>query len=119
MASGRSAAGAHSTKQCLTAKSLDHAFQNDDERAKKCTHTIVSQTSTGSEVHFECPNIKTGGAPTTGVMKWTLLSPESTHGSLSMTLDIGHGPMTQTTEFDGKWLSSDCGDVKPHEDAAK
>ena len=120
MAAGRAGGGNHTFKQCLTAKSLDHAFQNDDERARKCTRTIVSQTSSGVEVRFECPNLGPGGAGNThGTLKWTMLNPETTQGSLEMTLDIGRGPMTHTTGINGKWVSSDCGDVKPREESAK
>jgi len=117
---GRSGGGGHTVKQCLTAKSLDRAFQNDDERMKKCTHTIVTQTASAVEVHFECPSMgPNGNANSHGTLKWTMLNPETTKGSLEMVIDFGRGPMTHTTEFNGKWVSSDCGDVKPREDAAK
>ncbi len=111
--------GAHSTKQCVTQESLDHAFEREDDRDHKCTHTIVSKTATSMEMHLACANVGGTGASTEGSFKWALSTPESMQGSMDLVTNVAGHTITHHSDVSGKWLGADCGDVKPHLPPAK
>lgn len=96
----------HTTKSCLTKDNIDNAL-SDHEGKDHCTNTIVSDTSTKSEFKFQC----TGKESRSGVMKIEALSRESIRHTVNMKMNSGKS--TFDMESTGKWISTQCGDVKP------
>ena len=108
------------TKSCVTKESLakSMAFMNDNNQAN-CTRKIVNSSSGKIEFHMECTPDKTN-MTMVGDMTIERLDAEHVKGSGTFK-NTGTGPATgnapRTMEskitFSTKWLSSDCGDVKP------
>jgi hypothetical protein len=111
---GMAAASAMSAKPitrkvCVTQTMLDNGY-NPDSKNHRCTRTVTTHTSSVLEFALSCP----GDHPTTGTVHIEATSAETLTGIVDMTLVTKDGasiPIHRTMQ--GKWLGSDCGDVKP------
>jgi hypothetical protein len=107
-------------KSCVTKESLAKAmaFGNNNNQAN-CTRKIVSSSSSKIEIHMECQPDKTN-MTVVGDMTIERVDAEHVKGAGTFK-NSGTGPATgdatRTMEskitFSTRWLSSDCGDVKP------
>jgi hypothetical protein len=93
---------------CVTADSLQRGFK-DPDLSNGCTQTIVSSTPTDMMVKVAC----TGSHRMQGTFHFQASSPEAISGTVDMTVSDGGGAMKVDRQITGKWLSADCGDVKP------
>lgn len=75
-----------------------------------CTRTVLKATSTAQEIRIECMN---GTRKSGGTMKIAAPNPESWTGTMDGSASDTGGAMQMKTKMSGKWLSSDCGAVKP------
>src|ERR1035438_2488457 len=107
------------SKSCVTKESLAKAMAFGDNNQGNCTRKIVNSSSSKIEFHMECQPDKTN---TTVVGDMTVERVDAEHVKGAGTFkNSGTGPATgdatRTMEskitFSTRWLSSDCGDVKP------
>jgi hypothetical protein len=100
------------TRFCLDKDSLRRAFYSSD---KSCTTRLVSSTAATQQIHVEC-NGSTKGA---GDLTLERVDAEHIKGAMVMrsTGDARSGgagrSMDMKVTFSNKWISADCGDVKP------
>jgi Protein of unknown function (DUF3617) len=98
------ASGAHQV--CYTKENLDRSAWAD--QAMDCKATFSSQSGSFWKWHTSCPTMKIeadGEATFPNSENYTVKS--------SSVLKRGDKTQTSTNTMTGKWLSSDCGDVKP------
>jgi hypothetical protein len=99
------------TKFCLDRDSLRNAFYNSD---KSCTTKLVSSTSSTQQIHVECTR---GNTKSTGDLTLERVDAEHMKGtgvfkSAGDASTAGRS-MDMKVTFSNKWVSADCGDVKP------
>jgi len=108
------------TKSCVTKESLakSMAFVNDNANQANCTRKIINSSSDKIQFHMECTPDKLN-MTMVGDMTIERLDAEHVKGSGTFK-NTGTGPNSDTPRtmeskitFSTKWLSSDCGDVKP------
>lgn len=106
MMKGRGAPGTMTTRSCLTKESLQHGLnlQND----KSCTYKVTGSSASKQQVHVECER---GQVHTTGDLTLERLDAEHVKGAMVMKPSAGEGDIK--VSFDTRWISSDCGNVKP------
>jgi len=107
-------------KSCVTKEMIDKGmgFGNDNNNAANCTRKVVTNTSSQVALHIECTPEKQD-MKVVGDIKVERLDAE--HVKYSGTTTMSGAPGSSTagrnveTKINGtsKWLSSDCGDVKP------
>ena len=100
------AGGAMSVKTCVTKEMADRnempAHQGD------CKYTSQQRTGNTTKVAFTCAT-----PPSKGETQFTVISPEAYTMKATITSTASGKPETHVTEGSGKWLSADCGSVKP------
>lgn len=108
------------TKSCVTKESIakSMAFLNDNNNQANCTRKVVNSSSDKIQIHMECTPDKMN-MTMVGDVFIERLDAEHVKGSGNFKTS-GTGPnsnaprtMESKTTFSTKWLSSDCGDVKP------
>ncbi len=99
-------------KRCLTQADVDKGFEpmTGMENAK-CARTVTADTPTLRAGRLACSGEMTGG----GNYRFEAPTPESMVGNWDVTMSRGDRTMTMKGTMQGKWLGSDCGDVKPRE----
>lgn len=111
----RQSAGPHHqvSKRCVTqadiAKSFEKMGQMDGGR---CTQNVSSSTATLRAGTFSC----TGRENASGTYRIEARSRESVIANWNATISNGGKEMKITNTAQGKWLSADCGSVKPDAD---
>lgn len=112
MKGGPGAPRTSTTRFCLAKDSLSKAFYNAD---KSCTAKLVNSTNSMQQIHVECNGVMKAG----GDLKMERVDAEHMKGSMAMkaTGDERTGGAGQSLDikvtFSNKWVSADCGDVKP------
>jgi len=110
-----SAAQPHVVTSCVTAEQLRKGLSFKTEDHPSCKRTVVSSSSATWEMHEEC----SGASPRTSTIRFHATSPEEIDGQMQMTMTRGERTMTSKGTIHGKWLSADCGSVKPGASASK
>jgi Protein of unknown function (DUF3617) len=102
------------TKGCVTSEMLSKPlFDNGD---KSCTFKLVNSSAGSQQIHAECSR---GNGKTTGDLNLERVDSEHYKGTMVMKMSAdgasraGSQNMNIKFDFTSKWLSSDCGDVKP------
>jgi hypothetical protein len=108
-----SAAQPHTVASCVTAEQLRKGLLFKTEDAS-CKRTIVSSSSSASEMHEEC----SGALARTSTIRFHAVSPKEIDGQMHMTVTRDDRTMTSKGTIHSKWLAADCGDVKPGHPAA-
>jgi hypothetical protein len=115
MMKGRGMGGpqTNTTKSCLTKEALERGlnFQND----KQCTTKLTSSSFGKQEIHLECNR---NNMQMAGDVVIDRLDSEHLKGS-GVIKTVGGMNMTIKMSYETKFLSSDCGDVKPYVPPAK
>lgn len=101
-------------KSCITRDSLNRGVFGPTENS--CTYKVANSSSSKLEVHMECNREKT---TMTGDLVVERADSEHAKGTMVMKASEGSMPINMKMTFDTKWLSSDCGDVKPMAPVAK
>ena len=73
-----------------------------------CTHTMQHSGNT-TRMQFSCA----GNPPSTGEGQFTLLNPKAYDGEFTFTTQRKGQPEVMQMKQSGKWLSADCGAIKP------
>ena len=106
----REAKGAQTSthKSCITKEDLNKPLNFGDDKGA-CTRTFTTSTSTRQEIHMECAM---GNIKSSGDVKIEALNSETVKGTGQMSSTGGGPGMKMNMTFSGKWLGSDCGDLK-------
>lgn len=113
MMKGRGSPQSSTAKFCLVKDSLNRAIYNTE---KSCTVKLVNSTASTQQIHVECPR---GNTRSTGDLTVDRVDAEHMKGVMVMktTGDSGTSAagrsMDMKMSFSSKWVSADCGDVKP------
>jgi hypothetical protein len=108
MMKARSGGAPITTRMCLTRESL--ASGGLGQRDKSCTTKVVSSSSTQQVVHVECvrEEVKSSGDMTVQVV-----DPQHIKGTMVMKSTVAGQTRDMKMSFENKWVSADCGTVKP------
>jgi len=98
----------HTHKSCLTKEKLEKDLSFADERGK-CTHDILSSSSSVAEVKFHCADEK---MISDGTAKFEAVSSENVKGTVHATVSGGANTMKMDLSLTSRYLGSSCGDVK-------
>jgi hypothetical protein len=97
-------------KRCVTQQEINDGFDKLDRMSRgQCSQTVTASTPTLREGRLQC----TGATTASGTYRFEAPSPESVSGSWDMTTGDANNTMKVKNTFQGKWLSADCGDIKP------
>ncbi len=101
------AGGAMAMKICITP---DMAARSEmpNQQEGDCTTTITSRTGNSMKVKFVCTN-----PPTTGEGTYTFSGDTAYTVDMKMSTTQNGKPESMTMKGAGKWLSGNCGSVKP------
>jgi len=111
MMNSRKPGGGMTVKACMTRESMAKGLAMAQQ--KGCTQNVVSSSSTKMVVHMDCQQ---GNNKSAGDVSFERIDAEHTKGNMVMKVSSGDAPpMDMKMSLESKWLSSDCGDVKPIE----
>jgi hypothetical protein len=97
-----------SMKVCLTSETWENALANQPRAG--CTKSDLVMTSKQYSLTITC---SFGANTMTAKVNNIIDSPEALHGTVHLVSSSPNGQMTSDGTGTGKFLSSDCGDVKP------
>ncbi|QEA12828.1 DUF3617 domain-containing protein [Comamonas flocculans] len=99
----------HTVKICMTQKDvdLDQIKSSDD-----CTHKVRRSGPKTLQMSFQCTG-SDGSGPSSGEGTVNLDSPTAYRGQYKMRTTADGQPEQMDFSQQGKWLSADCGKVKP------
>ena len=97
------------TKVCLTRESLANAAAFNRQQ-NNCSTKVVSSSASRQQVHIECDQ---GGMKLAGDFTIERVDAERTKGQMVMKGAPQGQPFESKMSFESKWLSADCGSVKP------
>jgi hypothetical protein len=97
------------TKVCMTREALSNplAFSRAD---KSCTPKVISSSSSKQQIHVDCDR---DGVKMAGDLTMERLDTEHLRGNMVMKGGEASRPIDVKMSFETKWVSTDCGDVKP------
>lgn len=98
----------NTVKSCITQETLNRGM-NFAQRDNSCTYKVISSSATHQQMHSECSR---GEMKMAGDITVDRVDAEHVKGEIVMKSAEG-GPINMKMSFDTKWLSPDCGDVKP------
>lgn len=102
------------SRSCVTQKMLDRGMTFDRPNNNHCTQSVTASTLHSLDVNVVCTGEQQ--QKTIGTMHVDATNRESFAGAFSMVSTYGTNTMTMKRTLQGKWLGSDCGSVKPHEE---
>ena|SRR5579883_860940 len=111
MMKGRGSLGNNTTRSCITKDMIAQglAYQKD----KSCTYKLANSSASKQEIHVECTR---GPNQTNGDLVLDRVDSEHVKGNMVMKVsNDGRGAMNMKMAFESKFISSDCGSVKPGE----
>jgi hypothetical protein len=97
-------------RSCQTKESLSRGMGLNNQ--PNCTQQVVSSSSSKLQVHVECSS--QGGGKSVGDLIIDRIDGEHAKGAMDMKIASGDKNMTMKMTFDTKFISTDCGDVKPY-----
>jgi len=116
MKGGAGAPRTNTMKACITREQLNKPLF--DSGDKSCTYKLVSSSSSSQQIHVECTR---GNSKTSGDVNLDRVDSEHLKGNVNMKTSVDSAAggaaagqnMNIKISFTNKWVSSDCGDVKP------
>ena len=103
--------GAHAIRMCLTREQAER--DTPPQHDGRCSQQDFTRSGSTMTYKFTCQG--QGGQPMTGEGTFTLDGPKAYTGRSTMNATMQGKPMRVQTDIVGKWVGSDCGDVKPME----
>ncbi len=96
-----------SIKACITQKEIDSGFlpQKDDD----CKQETTQQSSNSFKIKYSCA----GDAVSQGTGEITFSSPKAYTGKTTYVTEANGKTEEMTMTQSGKWLSADCGNIRP------
>jgi hypothetical protein len=99
------------SKSCETAETLKkEQTYGADRGAQSCKTTQVSNSGSKHVIQISCD---TGNGKSEGTMTIDTPDPEHFTGAMQMHVTTQGRSVDMNQKMTGKWVSSDCGDVKP------
>jgi len=98
--------GGMTVKVCMTKEMVERKEMPTNRG--ECKTTKQSMSGSTMNVAFTCVN-----PPSSGEGQFTFNSPESYNMKMTVNTQVQGRPETMNMEGSGKWLGSDCGDIKP------
>ena len=95
-------------KDCVTREKLEKEYAFAEDR-KECTRTVLSSSSTVTEVKIHCVEKE---MTSDGTVKFQALSQESVKGTMRMVMTGHDRTMNMNIDFVSRYLGPSCGDVK-------
>jgi len=106
----KSAMAPHTVRTCVTPDQIKNGRFYQDRANSACQRTITSSTSDSIAFHMEC---NTGRSKTVADGHFQAVDSGTLKGEITGTTTTAEGrTIPSKTTFSGKWLSSDCGNVK-------
>ena len=99
--------GAIVAKTCISKEMVERS-QLPVQTQGDCTSTTSDKTSTGMKFKFVCANPASSGEG-----QFTFMGDSAYTMKMKLTGTEKGKPQTSTIEGSGKWLGSDCGNIKP------
>jgi len=96
-----------SVRMCITKEQAER--DEIPQQQGNCTQQVVQRSGNTVKMKFSC----TGNPPTSGESEVTFSSPTAYTGRSVVNTTIEGKPDRMTMEQSGKWLSAECGEVKP------
>lgn len=96
-----------SVKVCITKEQAER--DEIPQQEGNCTQQVVQRSGNTIKVKFSCA----GNPPTSGEGEITFLSPTAYTGKTTVNTTVDGKPERMTMDQTGKWLSGDCGSIKP------
>ena len=96
-----------SVKVCVTQADADRDQLPADSG---CTWQVTQRSANAMKTKFTC----VGPPPSSGEGEFTFLSPTAYTGKAVMQMVVDGKPERMNLEHSGRWLSADCGTIKPH-----
>lgn len=106
---GGGAPGITTVRSCLTRESLNRGLAL-GQTDRNCTRTLVSSSASKQVMRIDCNQEE---MKVTGEITIERTDAEHVKGNMAMKGSAGERPMDMKMSFDSKWVSADCGDVKP------
>jgi len=106
MKMGAGGPGAMSMKTCMTKEQVE---RNDvPAQQGDCKTTKQQRTGNTTQMAFSCTN-----PPSSGEGQFTIVSPEAYTMKMVVSSTVDGKPEKTNMDASGKWLSADCGAIKP------
>ncbi|TAG34473.1 MAG: DUF3617 domain-containing protein [Polaromonas sp.] len=99
--------GGMSVKACITKEMVDRN-QMPTQQKGDCTTTISDKNATSMKMSFTCTN-----PPSSGEGQWTFSGDTAYSMKMRVKSIVEGKPQNTTLDGGGKWLSADCGNVRP------
>lgn len=96
-----------SVKVCITKEQAER--DEIPQQEGNCTQQVVQRTANTIKMKFSCA----GNPPTSGEGEVTFHSPTTYTGKTTVNTTVNGKPDRMTMDQSGKWLSADCGSIKP------
>ena len=112
MKMGTTAGGGMSVRTCMTREMVER--QEVPSQQGDCRTTNQQRSGNTMKFAVTCTN-----PPSTGEGQVTIVSPESYTMKMAVNSQAGGKPHTTNMEATGKWVSADCGGIKPPAAARK
>lgn len=103
---------AHTVRLCITAEQAER--QDVAQHDGNCKQELLQRSGNTLRYRFAC----TGENAATGEGEYTLASPTSYSGKASVVMQGRGQPEKMDMSTTGRWVSADCGAVKPRASAA-
>ena len=100
-------AGAMAAQTCIT-PDMAARYEMPVQQRGNCTSTTSDRTASGMKIAFSCTNPVSSGE---GQVSFS--GPGAYSMQMSIHTTVAGKPETMTVDGNGKWLSADCGSVKP------
>ena len=103
---GTGASGAMSIKMCMTREMVDNNDFSPQQGDCKSTHS--PRAGNTMKLSFTCTN-----PPSSGEGQVTFVSPEAYNSKMTVNTTVNGKSEKMSMEGQGKWLSAECGAIKP------
>jgi len=99
-------------QRCITAEQLKRDAAFGETQRADCKQTVTTNSASDWEVHAQCSG---EGRQSDITAHFHADSPTSVTGTVDMAITADARNMNGKNTISAKWLSADCGDVKPGE----
>lgn len=99
------------TRSCLTENMLKRGFDLGESNRENCKETTLNSNPRSFDANMVC----VGREHSTGNLHIEAIDRHTVSGNFDFTASDGTNTMTMKRTIQGKWLASNCGDVKPLE----
>ncbi len=107
VALGATGPGGTSVKICMTKEMVERS-EMPAQNQGDCKTTVSPRTGNTVKMAYTCSN-----PPSSGEGEFTYASPEAYTSKVTSTTTVQGKPEKITMDASGKWLSADCGAIKP------